>query len=115
MTNDEIIAMLLRWSHTIDAMNQQFRRLEELLHADYGSPLCESVTALAELATAHTAARTGIPENLLLWYWQENDMGRKALAAGPGERRRPIATALDLINVAADIARAEWRFCGVAG
>lgn len=95
-TPEQIAAALHAWQHTIEQADQRMKPVIEAMGLPPESPPWVAVQELQTSLTVMTAAYVGDLDNWLEWYWMENDMGRKAMAAGQKEDMRPIKTLADL-------------------
>lgn len=71
----------------------------ELTQASLESPLIDAGLRIAEGYTHVTSELVGDKNEWLTWYWLENNMGAKALAAGFGPKIVPVRTVEQLIEI----------------
>lgn len=90
------VAALQRWIDAMQAADEHFDSLTDIMGLEPEGPTCTAVYALQGALTAATADLVGDSVQNLEWFWTENGMGSKAQPAGPVGAFRPIRTSEDL-------------------
>lgn len=93
------LAILTRWQKAIEEADANFDPVVEILGLIPESPLIEAFWCTQSVLTDTTSDLLNDGNGWLVWFWLENDMGRKGLEAGTEAEKRPIRTLDDLIWV----------------
>ncbi len=99
---EHIMVLLREWKQHHDAVDKLLGGLETTIGLNYGGPLFETVWKLFDSYTHTLAVEVGDFDGWLEWFFSENDMGAKAMAAGFDKQVRKIKTLDDLYGLLAE-------------
>lgn len=92
------LAALKRWAEAVEAADQHFDAMVDLMGLEPEGPTLTVVYALQGALTNATAELVGDSVGgTVSWYWLDNDMGRKGMRAGRDGDMREIRTLEDLL------------------
>ena len=98
MTNNQYpdkastIARLTEWKNHRNAIDRLFVGVEKSIGLQVEGPLHNTVWELFDAYTTVLADQVGDFGDWLNWYMNENDMGKKAMAAGYDGHSQPVET-----------------------
>lgn len=90
------LALLAKWVAHHNKIDKMMGGIKASIGLDPNGPLCDTVWSLFDSYTAALAAQTGDEGDWLPWFYMENDMGAKGMAAGYDGKLRKIKTLADL-------------------
>jgi hypothetical protein len=97
LSREAVLWALGQWQQAIQRADALMLPAVNALALPPESPPWLAVQELQTAVTTMTAALVGDSEECLSWFWQENDMGTKALEVHtPDHPPRPIRTLADL-------------------
>ena len=101
ITKERRAHLIREWAKRINAIEAAHADLRQLTQASLESPLIDAGLRIADAYTHATSELVGDTNEWLTWYWLENEMGAKALAAGAGPDSgiAPIRTVEHLITL----------------
>ena len=99
MTQDQKLAALRRWATAIEAGEGMLNPVIELLDLRPEGPITSALWLTQDALTLATAELVGDKAEWLTWFAADNEMGTKAMEAGPVGQLRPIKTLEDLLWV----------------
>lgn len=99
MTRDQKLAALQRWATTIEAGEGMLNPVIELLDLRPEGPITSALWLTQDALTKATADLVGDQAEWLTWFIADNEMGAKAMEAGPVGQLRAIKTLEDLLWV----------------
>ena len=92
----ETLVLLGAWQAHHKAVERMFDGITTSIGLDINGPMFATVWALFDAYTGALAVEVGDSGGWLEWYWSENDMGAKAMAAGYDKKVKPIKNINDL-------------------
>ena len=99
ITKERRAHLIREWAKRIAAIEAAHADLCRLTLAAPESPLIDAGLRIAESYTHATSELVGDTNGWLTWYWLENEMGAKALAAGRDPEIVPVRTVEQLIEI----------------
>ena len=99
MTHDQKMAALRRWAAALKASNSLIDPVIELVDLRPEGPITTAVWTTQNALTEATSELVGDQAEWLSWFSAENEMGSKAMKAGPQGSLRCIRTLEDLLWV----------------
>ena len=103
----ETLELLTNWAAHREAVDRLFLGVEKSIGLAVEGPLHETVWELFDAYTTLLEAQVGDFGGWLAWYVQENNMGKKAMAAGYDGKLRPIKTLVHLWQLIAESRKRE--------
>jgi len=103
MDYSEKLNLLQQWEKVIIDFELKMNSLNKLFSVAPESEFCYAMEILSESYTKTLAKLLGDNDEMLLWFWLENDMGRGGLTAKKSSWKKPkkietIDNLLDFIN-----------------
>jgi len=99
MTRDQKLDALKRWATAIEAGEGLLNPVIELLDIRPEGPITTALWTTQDALTKATSDLVGDLSEWLTWFIADNEMGAKAMEAGPVGQLRPIKTLDDLLWV----------------
>ena len=99
MTPARRAEMIRAWAKHITALEAAHADLHRLTLASPESPLMDAGLRIAEAYTHSTSELIGDGNEWLTWFWLENNMGSKGLAAGFDPDIVPVRTIDQLVEI----------------
>lgn len=99
MNRDQKLAALRRWAAALKASNSLIDPVIELIDLRPEGPITTALWTTQNALTEATSELVGDQAEWLAWFASENEMGAKAMEAGPQGNLRSIRTLADLLWV----------------
>lgn len=100
MNKKKLHKAVSEWATVMTEMIRVMKDLRDHLGVDIESPLSSATNAMMEAYTASISKSIVDTDNMLEWFWLENDMGKKGMACklAHWDDFRPIKTVDELVN-----------------
>lgn len=93
---ENTLSLLGDWQVHHAAVEKLMDGIRTGMGLDINGPMFETVWKLFDAYTGALAVEVGDSSGWLEWFWSENEMGAKAMAAGYDKRLKPIKSLQDL-------------------
>lgn len=99
ITKERRAHLIREWAKRIEALEAAHADLYQLTRAAPESPLIDAGLRIAEAYTNAISELVGDTNKWLMWFWLENDMGAKSLAAGFDPDIVPMQTIEQILEI----------------
>lgn len=93
---EDTLSLLGDWQAHHAAVEKMMDGITASIGLDIDGPMFDTVWKLFDAYTGALAVEVGDSGGWLEWFWSENDMGAKAMAAGYDKKLKPIKSLKDL-------------------